>query len=269
MKIGEINTKLSLIKKEASKKSKEIELLVSKVEKEQSDMSQITEYMWSELNSMLTWIGSWLNSEYVFSAINKEPKDKFEYKLPKWIDFPKVIEIKSDVFESFPKSSKIAGIPKQIESIKKLLRKSQVELIEESQKMNERQITLQEDINQTNQFKIEISEDFNRLKNSLIATESSITIMTSEKEELEESIKNLKEKYSIKDKEFLDIREEYDRFLWDILFSLETALCKYENHESINKTFVSMESGLLQKIKSELENPNKEKTLDKSEKKTG
>ena len=242
---------------------------MNKIDKDQNDLTQISDYLVSELNSMLTWVGSWLNCEYVFSIPYQEYKEKAEYKLPKWIDFPKVIELKTNVFESYPKSSKVANLPKQIESVKKLLRKSQVDLIEAAQKMNEKQLLLQEDISQTNQFKIEISDDFNRLKKSLITTESSITIMSAEKEELEEKIKIIKNQFSNKDKELIESREEYDRFLWDILFSLETALWKYESHESTKKILSSMDSGLLQRIKAELENLDKEKTLDRSEKKTG
>lgn len=142
-----------------------------------------------------------------------------------------MIELKPSAFESFPKSSKVASLPKQIESIKKLLRKSQVDLIEAAQRMNEKQLMLQDDISQTNQFKIEISEDFNRLKKSLITTESSITMMSAEKEELEEKIKVIKSQFSNKEKELAEAHDEYDRFLWDILFSLETALSKYEGYE--------------------------------------
>lgn len=82
-KLTDTTAKLSVIKKENTKKSKEIELLVNKVDKDQTDLTQISDYLGSELNSMLTWVGSCLNCEYVFSIPYKEQKEKAEYKLPK------------------------------------------------------------------------------------------------------------------------------------------------------------------------------------------
>lgn len=158
------------------------------------------------------------------------PEKETEQKLPKCIDFPKIMEEKPEVFETKTKNTKIAGLPKQIEAIKKLLRKSQVDLIESAAKMTECNSTLKYDIKQTNQFKVEISEDFEKLKKSLISTENSINLMSEEKQELQEKLNKLKDQCLEKEKLYNDTRSEYERFLWDILFSLETARNKYEHN---------------------------------------
>lgn len=87
-----------------------------------------------------------------------------------------------------------------------------------------------------------------------------------EKEDLQLKFNDIRESYIAKDKEHQETINEYDRFLWDMLFSLETAKCKHENNE-ITKHVAGMDSPLLKKIKEELENPDREKSIDRSDKK--
>lgn len=81
VKVNELTSKIAAAKKENNLKTKEITLLVGKVEKSQMSLDQVAEYINSELHSMVTWIGSCMSSKYVFStAIEIEKK---EYKLPR------------------------------------------------------------------------------------------------------------------------------------------------------------------------------------------
>ena len=179
------------------------------------------------------------------------------------------MEKKPGVFEGKTKSNKIAAIPKQFEGLRKLLRKSQVDIIDSASKIIEDNATLQDDIRQTNQFKTEISADFNKLKKSLITTEHSINGINLEKEDLKVEIQKWKEKYTESDTNKATIQDEYDRLLWDVLFSLETARKRYEGQESLKNIETEMNSTLMTKIQQELENPDNEKSLSRSDRKSG
>jgi len=265
-KIIDLNAKIATHKKDNSNKSKEISCLVSRIEKSQYDFAQVSEYMTSEIQSLSTWIGSCLNSKYVFSMIIKE---KDEYALPKCIDFPKIMETKPEVFDTKSKSMKISGLPKQIEALKKLLRKSQVDLIDVASKISNDNDSLKEDVNETHKLKQEISQHFNKLNESMISTENSINSLTSEKAGLQLELSETKQKCIDQISQFNEIKLEYDRFLWDVLFSLETAKSKYENSEHFKHKIADLDSQLLLKIKQELETPESDKLLNRSDKKTG
>ena len=152
--------------------------------------------------------------------------------------------------------------------LNKSLNKCQTELIDSTIKIyNERQ-NLESEIKEFDQFKTQINEDFSRIKKGMIASENAITVKIAEKEDIQKKFNELRNNYISKDKDCQDITEEYDRFLWDMLFSLETAKAKYDSNE-LTKSLPGMDSPLLSKISSELENPEQEKSLDRSDKKTG
>ncbi|CAI2361362.1 unnamed protein product [Moneuplotes crassus] len=268
-KIHDQSTRIANLRKDNSSKAKEISSLVSKVEKANFDIKQISDYLTSEYKCLSTWIESCLNSKYVFSISNSS-KNPEKYSLPKCIDFPKIIDQKPDILKEKSKFCKISGIPKQLESLKKLLRKSQVEIIESAAKIIEDNATLQENIRETNQFKSEISKDFENLKMSLITTEKSITHLNSEKDDLVDETQKWKEKFTAVENQYKNISSEYDRVLLDILFSLETARKRYENTENLKEStsdFIS--DPLLAKIQKNLESPSSEDGLKRSDRKAG
>ena len=154
---------------------------------------------------------------------------------------------------------------KQIDSLKKSLNKCQTELIDTAIKMYQERQYFESEIKEFDLFKAQIDEDFSRIKKGMIASENAITVKIAEKEDIQKKFNELRNNYIDKDKDCQDINEEYDRFLWDMLFSLETAKAKYDTNE-IMKTIAGMDSPLLSRISSELENPEREKNLDRSDK---
>ena len=90
-KIIDQNNKIMNLRKENSNKAKEISNLVQKVEKNTLDCKEVNNYLVSEFKCLSTWIESCLSSKYVFSMSMPE-KDSDSYKLPKCIDFPKIID---------------------------------------------------------------------------------------------------------------------------------------------------------------------------------
>jgi septal ring factor EnvC (AmiA/AmiB activator) len=176
---------------------------------------------------------------------------------------------KPSFFESKSKIAKVAGLPKLIEALKKLLRRSQVGIIEAAANIIEDNTTLQEQIKDTNHFKIEISSKFENVKKSLINTENSINNITEEKSDLEFELQKWKEQFSQMDKQHSEIKQEYERFLWDVLFSLETTKKRFEGHELVSKNIQETHSAVMTKIKHELEYPDNEKSLSRSDRKTG
>lgn len=173
------------------------------------------------------------------------------------------------IFETKAKSTKVVGLPKLIQGLKKLLRKSQVGIIEAASKIIEDNTTLQEQIQETNQFKMEISSEFEHVKNSMIHTENTINNITEEKSELEQEIQKWKDQFSQVEKQHSEVKQEYERFLWDVLFSLETAKKRFETHELVSKNIQENQSAVMIKIKHELEHPDNEKSLSRSDRKTG
>ena len=142
-------------------------------------------------------------------------------------------------------------------------------IIESAAKIIEDNSTLQENIRETNKFKEEISVDFEKLKMSLITTEQSINGMNIEKSELVLEIQKWKEKNLDIEAQLKTVREEYDRVLWDILFSLETARKRYGDNEILKKGNFDKNWTLINKIKLELENPDNEKLLSRNDRKSG
>jgi hypothetical protein len=266
-KIIDLNAKITNLKKDKESKAKEIGTLVNKIDKLNQESKQVIEYFASEIQSLSTWICSWLNSQYVFSLTEKD-KQQDNYQLPKCIDFPKVIETKPEILEKSSKILKIPAIPYQIDSLKKLLRKSQVSLIESATSLQNTNESLLKELSQTENLKNEITSHLSNLTSNISTTKSDITNLTIEKSALLNDLTELKQKLVGISTSQNELKSEYEQFLWDILFTLHTAKNKYAQIELFTTHIHDINSEIVKRATREIELPETQKLMSRGDRKT-
>lgn len=170
---------------------------------------------------------------------------------------------KSNGFNSKTKQSFIS----MLDGFKEVLNEAHSSTIDKILGEQKRQSLLEQETSQTNEFKNEILGDFKKLEKQMVDLTKEIEAKGAQIENMKTELIDKKDQLKRKDNIILDIKQDNNRFVWDIMYLLNSIKSKFENYQVVAENVTGLDSSMMMSLQKEINDPEHVKGLTYEDKK--